>query len=445
MLNQDNKNVYIFWSDGLQGLMNKMIVELRKINQDNQIKVYVLCLNPKRANEVSKLLEFETILLPNINFSYQQCSPGVQNVLTVYGASLGFSERHFYSSFDFLKSIYECDEDILVSADLIMRAAYFCTLMERNGGILISEYGSDIFSTMASLLQDNCSNFINITVQGARLFSENDDVFFNISSKYESPITLLNLSSKEDAEYIDRICQRTLSLLKSSITSESIYKNNPKNNIQGLAIKKYSNSNQVVFFPLQFFPENATLGDCIGAVDQIWVVNHLSRALPHDCELWVKDHFVLTEADGNRLDVLKKLPNVRIIPSAVSVAEILPSIDLLVTQSSSAGLEAIYRGIPVLCFGNPLYQTHPLVTHSNLLDLSVNQLRHLIMLSIKRKGMLDQGMSEKIMDEILENHAKFSYVSRASEGPFPYTDSVAKALIQAIVQTFKMSELDSRA
>lgn len=442
MLNQDNKNVYIFWSDGLQGLMSKVIIELKKINQKNLIKVYVLCLNPKRVGEVSKLLDSEIILVPNLNFSYHQCSPGVQNILTKYGASLGLAERHFYSSSDFLKSIYECNEDYSVGTDLIMRSAYFCTLMERNSGILISEFGSDIFSTMASLLQEECSNFKNLTVQGARLFSENDDIFFNISSKYEEPIELLNFSPKEDEEYINRICQRTISLLKSSITSESIYKNNPKNNIQGSVIKRHLNSNQVVFFPLQYFPENATLGDCIGAVDQIWVVNHLSRALPHDCELWVKDHFVLTEADGNRLDALKTLPNVRIIPSAVSVAEILPSVDLLVTQSSSAGLEAIYRGIPVLCFGNPLYKSHPLATYSNLLDLSVNQLRQAILLSIKQRGIVDLGISEKILDEILENHAKYSYVSRASEGPFPYTDSVAKAFVHAVLQTCEINGFD---
>lgn len=445
MLNQDSKNVYIFWSDGLQGLMSKVISELKLSNKDNQIKVYVLCLNPKRVSEVSRLVDFEAILLPNINFSYEQCSLGVQNILSKYGASLGLAERHFYSSPDFLKSIYECDDDFSVGIDLIMRSAYFCTLMERNGGILISEYGSDIFSTMASLLQDNCSNFINITVQGARLFSENEDVFFNISSKYEVPIELLNFSSKEDKEYIDRICQRTKFLLKSSINSENIYKNNPKNNIQGSVIKKYSNSNQVVFFPLQFFPENATLGDSIGAVDQIWVVNHLSRALPHDCELWVKDHFVLTEKDGNRLDALKTLPNVRIISSAVSVSEILPSINLLVTQSSSAGLEAIYRGIPVLCFGNPLYKLHPLVTHKDLLDLSVNQLRQAILVATNCRGVVDPGESEKIMDRLLDNHANFSYVSRASQGSFPYTDSVAKALVQGVLQTFDMGEMHPRA
>jgi hypothetical protein len=70
------------------------------------------------------------------------------------------------------------------------------------------------------------------------------------------------------------------------------------------------------------------------------------------------------------------------------------------------------------------------------MDLSVNQLRQVILSAFNLKGSIEPKVSEKILDELLANHANFSYVSRAKEGTFPYTDAVAKALVQGIAQTF---------
>lgn len=434
-------NIYIHWADGLQPLMEKLIASLQ---ERNDLKVYILCMSESLADQARKIVKNEEIIVPPQHFDINKASTQTKDILQTFSSLIYYSERHFFLDKSILNRVYEGQKNHSIEIDLINRCAFFCDFMERRGGIMVSEFGSDMLSSMASLLQFRLKDFKNLTVQTSRLFVKNKDLFFYIGYEFEKPLPLVGMDAIEIRRYKESTLKRTIKLFKSSINSSDIFAGVIKKIVHGPHINKNKNINKIIFFPLQFFPENTTLGETLGTVDQIWVINTLARSIPIDAELWIKDHFVETASDNNRLQVLEKLPNVRIIPSSITAAEILNDVDLVVTQTSSVGIEAIYRNIPVICFGNPMYSGHPLVKKINLLQSSLVDLRSEIFSSLSSVNISIQNKYHDVMDKLFVQLINNSFLSTEADGVYPYTDPVVNALVKGIDYTLAPLEHNDR-
>lgn len=128
-----------------------------------------------------------------------------------------------------------------------------------------------------------------------------------------------------------------------------------------------------IFFPLQLQPEEST--DIWGKwySNQIATVEYISKALPLNYKLYVKEHKV---AVGKReglfscYDKLRRLPNVVLIHPFEDSHNLIKNADLIIVISGTVGWEALLYGKPVITLGNVFYNNSGLVHKvSNLGEL----------------------------------------------------------------------------
>jgi len=112
-----------------------------------------------------------------------------------------------------------------------------------------------------------------------------------------------------------------------------------------------------VLFPLQFYPETSSTFWANDQHDQAAVVGRVASALPFGWNLAVKEHVVFsgyrTFADYRRI---QSLPNVRLVNPMTSTRRLIEQSSGVVTLSSTAGLEALILGKPVLMLGEGMYR-----------------------------------------------------------------------------------------
>ncbi len=114
-----------------------------------------------------------------------------------------------------------------------------------------------------------------------------------------------------------------------------------------------------VYFPLHYQPEATTMP--MGGVyaDQILVARMLNAALPDDVFIYVKEHPHRSNWLSRSVSYYKdflELSKVRLVPTHFDTFILREHCSAVTTITGSAGLEALFRGKPVLLFGSCYYQ-----------------------------------------------------------------------------------------
>lgn len=134
--------------------------------------------------------------------------------------------------------------------------------------------------------------------------------------------------------------------LRCLFASASIYDTPPQ---------EYSADN--VVYPLQYEPEASLLYFAPHHVDQVSFIETVLRALPHGKVLWVKEHpnqfGALNEAPWRALK--KRYDNLRFVHGRQNGRELIKKSALLVTISSTMGLDGLLLGRKVLVGGEVFY------------------------------------------------------------------------------------------
>ncbi len=123
-------------------------------------------------------------------------------------------------------------------------------------------------------------------------------------------------------------------------------------------------------FGLHLQPEATTLP--AGGIynDQLLAIRLLSKCLPEDTYLYVKEHPAYWKQKGRLESVyesrsigfyneIKKLRNVRLIDHNIASKELVKRCLAVVTVTGTIGFEALFMGKPVLCFGETFYSHFP--------------------------------------------------------------------------------------
>jgi hypothetical protein len=117
-----------------------------------------------------------------------------------------------------------------------------------------------------------------------------------------------------------------------------------------------------VLFPLHFQPEASTEICAAYFSDQYNVIVQVSRSLPFDHRLYVKEHYAVLGTKA--IDFYKKvkaLPNVRLIQPEIKVGELIHASSAVAVLTGTSGLEAIICRKPVIIFGHVFYDIYPQV------------------------------------------------------------------------------------
>ena len=123
-------------------------------------------------------------------------------------------------------------------------------------------------------------------------------------------------------------------------------------------------SRPYVFAALSYQPEQNTSPMAGVFVHQLLMVDILSRCVPDDWQVYVKEHPVIfrKRKHGERsrdewyYEDLAAIPKVRIMPMSTNSFELADKAKVVATSTGTIGWESLARGKPVLVFGHPWYK-----------------------------------------------------------------------------------------
>jgi capsule polysaccharide modification protein KpsS len=150
-----------------------------------------------------------------------------------------------------------------------------------------------------------------------------------------------------------------------------------RNEYLGKSLQKYFHKDlkkktNFFYFPLQVEPENSLLLNSPFLNNQLEVIKNISKSLPIDHELYIKEHpMMLTRGWRDPLFYKKilNLPNTRLLHPLMDNEELFQNCSGVITISSTAGMEAAFYGKPSIVFADVLYSMLPSVHKISNMDL----------------------------------------------------------------------------
>jgi hypothetical protein len=134
-----------------------------------------------------------------------------------------------------------------------------------------------------------------------------------------------------------------------------------KKNLLNILSKQIDLTKKFVYFPLHLQPEltTSTLGGIY--VDQLLAIERLSKIIPEDWCIYVKENPVQTELMRGKwfFARLKLIRNVKVVPLDFDTYSLIKNSIFVATITGTAGWEAISGGKNVLVFGNAWYKSLP--------------------------------------------------------------------------------------
>jgi hypothetical protein len=142
-----------------------------------------------------------------------------------------------------------------------------------------------------------------------------------------------------------------------------VFKNKVFNYVNSIlhSYKKLDEKYEIIFYPLHHEPEASILYMSEYYEDQIGLIRNLAKCLTNNQLLVVKEH---PEQPGMLLSgrfrqLRKQLSNVEYLPAEYSTKRIIQLSELIITQTSTAGWEALVLGKPVVVIGQVFYDKYP--------------------------------------------------------------------------------------
>ncbi len=124
------------------------------------------------------------------------------------------------------------------------------------------------------------------------------------------------------------------------------------------------NDEKYVYYPLHIDPEVSTSLYGKWYVNQLALIENISRSLPSDYKLYVKEHILFYSSRPSYFHKwVKKFPNVRLISPHANSVELNKKSSLVLTITGTAGWEAILLQKPVITFGKIYYNIFEEVTN----------------------------------------------------------------------------------
>tara|TARA_B110000438_G_scaffold116384_1_gene113900 strand:+ start:141 stop:1640 length:1500 start_codon:yes stop_codon:yes gene_type:complete len=130
------------------------------------------------------------------------------------------------------------------------------------------------------------------------------------------------------------------------------------------AIVNLDMNKKYVYFPLGSDPERSTLIPTPYYANQLETIKNISRSLPIDYQLYVKEHpvqIIWAWRDLHFYKQILELPNVKLIHPSVDNEKLLKNTSLVMTLVGTTAMEAAVYKIPSIVFGDVLFSSLPSV------------------------------------------------------------------------------------
>lgn len=153
--------------------------------------------------------------------------------------------------------------------------------------------------------------------------------------------------------------------------------------------RRFINTNQYVFYPIQYFRESRVTMRAAEFYNQVWFIEYLSRSLPRGYQLVVKDH---PEQIGSL--PLSHVRAIRKYSSAVapniSGREIIEEASAVVVLNNTVGYEALLYEKPVVSVADAVYSDLKYTYHVN----NLGELSDQLSMAISSGGLTESEIIE---------------------------------------------------
>jgi hypothetical protein len=245
--------------------------------------------------------------------------------------------------------------------------------------VVLKEY---LGPALGNTVIQKCNNFGNfewIEAQGDEKFDlKSTEVFIENFLKFKKPPYEKYFDSPPKVSLIKKARTKSLTFLLFSLliffkrfyNFILIFFNKILKKV--LLYDKLNVQDEFLFFGFQLSIESTVTYKAFPYTNQIALIETISRVLPYNHFLYVREHPHWPEYYSYKfLKTLKSFPNVKIISPEISIHDILSKSKGVITLNSTTGVEALMHGKPVLSFSSNLYQGYhsSAITCSNLFEL----------------------------------------------------------------------------
>ena len=173
-------------------------------------------------------------------------------------------------------------------------------------------------------------------------------------------------------------------------------------------LRQIPNDLSFIFLPLQQEPERSLLISTTDYVNQIKTVEYVSKCIPKNYLLFVKEHPAQGPGRGWRkisnYQAMQNNPKVKLIHPSVPASEIIAKSKLVISVSGTLALESAFFNKPSITFADNDYTLIPSISRLK----SKNELRELIEDSLEKK--VEPNYVGKYFDILEENSFVFDYL-----------------------------------
>ena len=168
---------------------------------------------------------------------------------------------------------------------------------------------------------------------------------------------LKNSNNKEYKKYYGNFGKTPFLVIKNQI--KKLYKKWKRNNfIHKNFLQEIKKDSKFVYFPLHYDPERTFLIPAPYYGNQIETIIKISKSLPINYKLLVKEHpmqIFYAWRDISQYKKIMDLPNVELVHPNVSNEEMLKNCSLVITIAGTSGLEAAFFNKPSIVLSDVIY------------------------------------------------------------------------------------------
>lgn len=151
--------------------------------------------------------------------------------------------------------------------------------------------------------------------------------------------------------------------------------------------KQQCETNDYVFFPLQLPAESRLTIYSPEYYRQNWILEYLSRSVPHEIAIFVKQHpNHVGKQSPVWIDRLSRLPGVEFINPHTTAHHVIEHAEATVVTNNTVGFESLFYSTPLIVLGNAFYDNTPAVYRVG----ELHDLKHVIRTAID-KGVSDEA------------------------------------------------------
>lgn len=172
--------------------------------------------------------------------------------------------------------------------------------------------------------------------------------------------------------------------------------------LENHSLKELKIPEPLIFFPLHVFPEGSFVLNAPYFTNQLEIIKHISKSIPINYTLIVKEHPLMNTRgwrEKSFYEEIINLPNVKLVSISIPTDEILNKVKLVITISSTVGLEAAFYEKPSIVFVDTIYNEIP----------SVLKLEKIDDLSLTIKEALAIDVNPKDLNQFINSVEKKSF------------------------------------